>query len=269
MFLVKKIVGHLLMPLPLALGLLTLGLLLIGLRRRARGWALIGLGWLVLVVASNRGVSHALTASLETQFPPAPVSPVDTWPAELRESGFVAVLGGGNGDRPGLSAGQRLSPSARARLVEGLRVALALPGSWLVVSGPTDAFDDATVQAPVPHARVLADAAVELGFPRERIVEITTARDTAEEVVAIKQLIGEERVALVSSAWHLPRAMHLAETEGVAAFACPADYLGGRDARVKKLSWVTWDGESLVNTTRAWREYLGQAWASTMARWRR
>jgi uncharacterized SAM-binding protein YcdF (DUF218 family) len=268
MFILKKIVGHLLMPLPLALGLLTLGLLLIALRRRARGWTLLVLGWLVLVVAGNRGASHALTTSLETRFPPAPASALDAWPEHLRATGFVAVLGGGNGDHPTLSAGQRLSPSARARLLEGMRLALALPDSWLVVCGPIDLLDD-EVEAPVPHARVLADAAVELGFPRERIVEITTARDTVEEIAAIKRLAGEERVALVTSAWHLPRAMSLAEAESLAAFACPSDYLGGRDLRVKPLAWATWDGESLVNTTRAWREYLGQAWMAALAWWRR
>lgn len=304
MFLLKKIVGYLLMPVPLGLALLTLGLLLVAFRRRVRGWTLLVLGWLILALASNRGISLSFTGSLENHYPPVPVlraaaatpaveaapevsSPVaeapsptpeveapskapattaEAWPEPLRATGFVAVLGGGNGDRAELSAGQRLSDSARARLLEGLRLALALPDSWLVVSGPVDPLDDA--DSATPHARVLADAAVELGFPRGRIVEITTARDTTEEVAALHRLAGEERVALVTSAWHLPRAMRLAESEGLDAFPCPADYLGGREGRVKHLAWVTWDADSLMNTTRAWREYLGQTWAKLVAWWR-
>jgi uncharacterized SAM-binding protein YcdF (DUF218 family) len=272
MFLVKKVLGHLLMPLPLALVLLALGLLLVATRRRVRGWLLVAAGTLVLLVAGNRGLSISLTASLEKLHPPAPALPAETWPEELRTAAFVVVLGGGHGDAPGLPAGQRLSPSMRGRLMEGLRLALALPDAWLVVSGPRAAFDadapPAAAAAAPTHARVLADAAVELGFPRERIVEIDTARDTAEEVAALRRLVGEERIALVTSAWHLPRAQRLAEAEGLRAFPCPADYLGGRDGRPARLAWVTWDTESLTNSTRAWREYLGQTWARVVVWWR-
>ncbi|MBC8012252.1 MAG: hypothetical protein H7067_19385, partial [Burkholderiales bacterium] len=89
MFVLKKILGHLLMPLPLGLGLLTLGLLLLLCRRRVRGWLVLLLGWLVLAVAANRAVSLALTASLEKAYPPVPalvvVAPVSTDPATLPE----------------------------------------------------------------------------------------------------------------------------------------------------------------------------------------
>lgn len=264
MFLLKKILGHLLMPLPLGLGLVSLGILLVWSRRRVRGWLALLLGWLILLAAANRGVAIALTASLENTYPPVPALAESAGPSgELRAATFVAVLGGGHGDAPGLSAGQRLSGSARARLIEGVRLARALPASWLAVSGPRNA-DDAPTQP--THARVLADAAVELGFPRDRIVEIDTARDTAEETRAIAVLAGPEPVALVTSAWHLPRAMKLAATAGLNAFPCPADYLGGRDASVPTVAWFTWDADSLSNTTRAWREYLGQAWAALLAR---
>lgn len=308
MFVLKKIVGHLLMPFPLGLGLVVLGLLFIVFRRRVRGWLVLLAGVLVLAVSGNRAVSIAITSSLEKAYPPAPALPsappgppptdaapeveagdqtpatapdVEAAPAApasrdtdrapvpepLRETAFVVVLGSGHGNATDLPAGQRLSPSARARLTEGLRLAIALPESWLVVSGPrVDVYqpgDDDTT-----HARMVADAAVELGFPRERIVEIDTARDTAEEIDSVKLLVGDERVALVTSAFHMPRTMELAGAAGLAAFPCPADYLGARDARVGKLAYVTWDAESLQNTTRAWREYIGRAWAAIVAWWR-
>jgi uncharacterized SAM-binding protein YcdF (DUF218 family) len=292
MFLLKKLLGHLLMPLPLALVLLSLALWASARRRRGAAWTALLFGWLILVACGNRGVSNALVASLENHYKPVPPRPLPAgpaalpedgpdaaapegtaWPRELLEAGFVAVLGGGHGDAEGLSAGQRLSPSARARLVEGVRLALALPETWLVVSGPRDGARDgspAEGEAPPPsHARVLADAAVELGLPRDRIVEIDTARDTAEEVAALRRLVGEEKTALVTSAWHLPRAMKLAGREGLDAFPCPSDYLGGRDKPGGALAWATWNSESLTNSTRAWREYLGHAWAGLVAWWRR
>jgi len=262
MFLLKKILGYLLMPLPLGLGLMSLGLLLLCTRRRVRGWSALILGWLILLAAANRGVSISLTASLEKTYPPVPAFAENAGPpGDLRAATMVAVLGGGHGDAPGLSAGQRLSGSARARLIEGVRLARALPAAWLVVSGPRNSSDSPTLPT---HARVLADAAVELGFPRERIVEIDSARDTAEETRALALLAGAEPIALVTSAWHLPRAMKLAANAGLKAFPCPSDYLGSRDDDIPFAAWLTWDADSLGNTTRAWREYLGQAWAALL-----
>lgn len=288
MFLLKKLLGHLLMPLPLALVLLAVALWALTRRRGRLAWTALLFGWLILVACGNRGVSSVLVASLENHYAPVPpcspatgaaaasdagpetsVPDPTIWPPELREAGFVAVLGGGHGDADKLSAGQRLSHSARARLVEGVRLAHALPETWLVVLGPRgEAHAGGPADAPPPsHARILADAAAELGLPRGRIVEIDTARDTAEEIAALRRLAGEERVALVTSAWHLPRAMKLAEREGLDAFPCPSDFLG-RDKASRTLSWATWNSESLSNSTRAWREYLGQAWAGLVAWWR-
>ena len=293
MFLLKKILGHFLMPLPLALALLGVALWAGARRRRGLAWSALLLGWLILLACGNRGFSGALVSSLENHyspvpplapphsrpFPPAPEAGPEAlapeppaWPRELREAGFVAVLGGGHGDSDRLAAGQRLSPSARARLVEGVRLALALPQTWLVVSGPGPAgsSSDANGNRPAApsHARVLADAAAELGFPRDRIVEIDTARDTAEEAAALRRLAGGDKIALVTSAWHLPRAMRLAAREGLDVFPCPSDYLGGRDKPPGALAWLAWNSESLSNSTRAWREYLGLAWAGIVAWWR-
>ena len=264
MFFLKKLLGHLLMPLPFGLGLVSLGILLLWTRRRMRGWIALVLGWVVLLAAANRGVAIALTASLENTYPAVPALAEGAGPpGGFGTATFVAVLGGGHGDAPGLSAGQRLSASARARLIEGVRLARALPAAWLVVSGPSNDRENPGLPT---HARVLADAAVELGFPRDRIVEIDSARDTAEETAALALLAGPEPVILVTSAWHLPRAMKLAADAGLRALPAPADYLGGRDAAIPLAAWFTWDAESLSHTTRAWREYLGQAWAALSAR---
>ncbi|MEY4489921.1 MAG: hypothetical protein RIQ79_2429 [Verrucomicrobiota bacterium] len=263
MFALKKIVGFLLMPLSLSLLLVCLGLLLLALRRRRAAWLGFGLGLSVLLLTSNRAVSTLLCASLETRYAPAPLVLSAEIPSVLNPCDYIVVLGSGHGDAKGLSAAQRLCDSARARLMEGLRLARLLPDTRLVVSGPrmsragTQIDDNSQT-----HARVLADAAVELGFPRERILEIDTARDTAEETAAIAKLAGKHRIALVTSAWHLPRAMRLARHEGLNAVACPSDYLGRSEPEFPLVAWVSWDADSLNNSTRAWREYIGLAWTS-------
>jgi uncharacterized SAM-binding protein YcdF (DUF218 family) len=254
MFLLKKVIGFLLMPLPLSLIFLALGILLILLLKRrllARLCFVFGLG--ILLLAGNRAASGLLCASLERRYVPAPVAAIPE-ASRLRSCGFVAVLGSGHGNADDLAASQQLSSSGRARLVEGLRLAILLPETRLIVSGPRMGSDRQT------HARVLADAAVELGFPRERILEIDTARDTEEETVALARLVGGERVALVTSAYHMPRAMRLAKHAGLGAVPCPSDYMDRDGQNTSGLGLFTWDAESLANSTRAWREYIGLTW---------
>lgn len=257
MFLFKKLLGLLLMPVPVSLLLLVLGLLALVRGRRRWSWLLLCAGLLVQLLASNRAVSSLLCGALESRHPPAPLVLEAGSSVPLAACTVVAVLGSGHGDAPGLPSGQRLSPSARARLVEGLRIARLLPDARLIVSG------SAIGDEPRTHARVVADAAVELGFPRERILEIDTARDTAEETAAIARLVGPQRVAFVTSAWHMPRAMRLARLAGLDAVPCPSDYLDRNNHDdLPLLAWFTWDSDSLVNTTRSWRECLGLAWTS-------
>lgn len=260
MFLLKKLLGAALMPLPLALALLTLGLLFMLRRKRLRGWVCAGLGWAILAVAANRGVATALTAALERAHPPAPALIAgEPPPAAFAGVAYVVVLGSGHGDAPGLSAGQRLSPSARARLMEGVRLVRGLPDARLLTLGPVPSDKP---DAP-SHARVLADAAVELGVERERILEIDSPRDTAEETAATAKLIGPARIVLVTSAWHMPRALTLADRAGLRdILPAPADHLGGRDASIPARAWITWNAEALTDTTRGWRELLGRWWTS-------
>ncbi len=256
MFLLKKVIGFLLMPLPLSLIFLGLGVLIVLLlKRRLLARLCFALGLCILLLTGNRAASGLLCVSLERRYVPAPVAFIAD-NSRLRACAFVAVLGSGHGNADDLSASQQLSSSGRARLVEGLRLAILLPDTRLIVSGPRSSADRQT------HARVLADAAVELGFPRGRILEIDTARDTAEETVALARLVGGERVALVTSAYHMPRAMRLAKHAGLAAVPCPSDYLERDTPNVSGAGWLSWDAESLANSTRAWREYIGLAWTT-------
>ena len=263
MFALKKIIGFLLMPFPLSLIFLLIGFLMLALRKRWAARLGLVLGISILLFAGNRAASMLLCASLETRYAPAPLLLPAGKASVLDSCEFVVVLGSGHGDAKELSPAQRLCDSARARLMEGVRLARLLPDTKLVVSGPRmsgpGAPADETSQT---HARVLADAAVELGFPRDRILEIDTARDTAEETVAIAKLAGKKRVALVTSAWHLPRAMKLARHAGLNAVACPSDYLGRSNPDFPLIAWMTWDADSLNNSTKAWREYIGLAWTT-------
>jgi len=260
LFWLKKFLTFWLMPLPFSLSLLVTGWLLCRTVRRGRvGRALIVAGIVLLILFSNKVVSTWLVRPLETRFPPIPeLHAGDALPMGLGDCRYVVVLGGGHGDVPGLAASNKLSSSALSRLVEGIRLLRLMPAATLIVSGPAAGGNPS-------HAVVLAEAAAALGVLPGRIRQITTARDTEDEAAAVKAIAGEAPVALVTSAWHMPRAVGLFRHARVAIVPCPADYSARPNADFR---WedLTWDVESLERSTQAVHERLGYLWESLRGR---
>ena len=172
---------------------------------------------------------YVACASFETRYPPIPeLRAGDALPSDLAACRFVVVLGGGHGDTPGRSATNKLSSSALPRIVEGVRPACVLPNARMIVSGPPEGNNPS-------HAQVLASAAISLGIGADRIRLIETARDTEDESAAVRAIVGDAPIALVTSAWHMPRAAAIFRKAGVNILPCPADSappptrtLGGR-----------------------------------------
>lgn len=256
LFALKKIVGFWLMPLPLSLAAMLAGALLWRFtRRRLLGRGLVFAGAFWLAACSNVGVGTWLVSGLENRFPPLPaLAAGEPVPVELARRAYVVVLGGGHTPVAEWSANNQLSSSALSRIVEGVRLVRLLPDARLVVSGPTDPDGGPS------HASLYANVAVSLGVPRERIVEISDARDTEEEAAAVRRLAGEAPVALVTSAWHLPRSMALFRNQGLDVLACPADYVG-RPPKLKPSDFLAWNLGGLERSTKAVYERIGATWS--------
>ncbi len=256
LFWLKKAVSYWLMPLPFCLALMVVGLLLLRCQRWTRwGRGLLAAGALLLLLLSNKQVGLALLQPLENQYPAVPeIVPGDPLPAPLAACRAIVVLGGGHGDMPALADTQKLSSAATARLVEAVRLARPLPHVPFLVSGPA-AGTGAT------HASVLAAAARSLGVDPRRIVQIDTARDTDDEVQAVKQRLGPATpFALVTSAWHMPRALGLMRRAGLQPLPCPADFLARVNPDPRLSDW-TCDLSGLERSTWAVYERLGATWA--------
>ena len=254
LFWLKKLVGFWLMPLPLAMTLMTVGAVLSFNAKRVRlGRRLLLGGLVVLLVFSNRWVSRNLIRPLEMRYAPIPelISGAAV-PPELALRKFVVVLGAGNGYAPGVASNNRLSSGALARITEAVRLLRVLPEAKLVVCGPAYGPVDS-------HATELARTAIALGFPAERIVKLEQGADTEEEAEHVRRLVGEAPVALVTSAWHLPRAMALFRHNGVNALPCPTNYLSLADGD-SFVSDLLWDTGGLERSNWALHERLGFLW---------
>lgn len=254
MFWLKKFVSFWLMPLPLCLALLVSGLLLARSPRGSKaGRRLLVLAAVLLLLFSNKAVSSWLVGPLEGRYPAVPeVAAGAPLPASIAGSRFVVVLGGGHWDMPGLPATGQLSVSALGRIVEAVRLLRLLPGARLIVSGPAEPGRPS-------HAAVLARAAESLGVDPGRISLVETALDTEDESLAVARLAGKARIALVTSASHMPRAAALFRRAGVDFAPCPADFVARGNLQLR-WSDLAWDSESLERSTLAVHEWVGLLW---------
>ena len=254
LFWLKKSVTFWLMPLPFCLTLLIVGLWLTRSAKRARlGRTLLLIGTVLLLLLTNKVVSKALIGPLERRYPAVPeLHEGAPLPQQLADCRYVVVLGSGHSDTPGLSSTNQLSAAGIARITEGVRILRALPAAKLVVSGPPIGTNPS-------HATVLARAAEAFGISRDRIVFVDNARDTEDESQAVRKLAGDFPVALVTSAWHMPRAVGLFQHAEVSVRPCPTNYLGNRN---RDFRWddLNWDSDSLGRSTAAIHEWLGLLW---------
>jgi uncharacterized SAM-binding protein YcdF (DUF218 family) len=65
---------------------------------------------------------------------------------------------------------------------------------------------------------------VSLGIPADAIVEEGRSLNTIENMREVHALVGNARVALVTSGYHMPRSLRIAEREGLNVAAFPTDF---------------------------------------------
>lgn len=252
MFIFKKIISQFLFPLALSIEISLLGLFLLWFTARQRtGKVCLSIGLCTLTLLSYGTVSDRVLGSLENSYPPYEAGHLS---GSLRYPiKFVLVLGGGHTSDPGLPVTSQISDASLVRLIEGVRIHRKHPGSKLLLSGGLG-FD------PYSDAAVMAEVAREIGVPGGDIVLEGQSRDTKDEALILKGMVGSRPFILVTSASHMPRAMALFKKQGMHPVPAPTGH------QVKK-KWGLSPGsffpnaEDLRKSETAVHEYLGLAWA--------
>lgn len=244
-FFVKQLVHILLSPLTCALLIAAFGSAwrLAG-RRPAATRAFI-IAALVGYLSALVPVGDALLWPLEHRYPP------------MRDGSLVpsvagvVVLGSGYSPRDSIPVTGALDEDGLARIVEGVRLARQFPGVRLVVSGGAP-------PGLVPSAQGYAKLARELGMPDASIVVLDRSLDTLEESRAISKLFGHAPFILVTSAYHMPRAMLLMRHAGAAPIPAPT---GQRVGAAQLSLWTAFlpGASGLRMTEQALHEYAGLA----------
>ncbi len=245
MFWLKKMMGGLLMPMPLGLVLLFSGLILLCFTRRQRlGKALSALAFIVLLLFSLKPVANFLLIPLEQRYPP--IQATDS-------IDYILVLGNGHSSDPAIPLTSQPSRAAMARIMEGIALKQRHPQAKLIVSGNSP-YD------PISCARMYAKVAEYYGIPASEIILIEDAFDTQDEINHYKNLIGEHSAALVTSASHMPRAMRMAKQAKLNVIAAPTDFQGKQPQISLPLFAYLPKPENVQDSEAAIHEWLGIVW---------
>jgi len=199
----------------------------------------------VVYLGSISPVSNSLLGSLEHRYAPLP----EETPLPAVE--FVVVLGSGYAPHDGVPVTAALDEDGLVRITEGVRLVRRLKNAHLIVSGGAP-------PGQMPAALGYALLARDLGVDTSSLIVLDHARDTAAEAKTVFSLLGLKPFLLVTSAYHMPRAMRLMEKKGAHPIPAPTGQ------RVNESASADWrillpTAEGLGQTDRALHEYLGLA----------
>ncbi len=243
-FVASKIFWLLASPLHLLLILLLAGLILSPRWRPGRALALTAAIALALIVFSPVGV--LLLRPLEDRFPQK--SEIMSPPKG------IIVLGGAVNEQIARDRNQVALNEAATRMTEGAALARLYPQALLVFSGGSGALVDSSAK----EADVARRLWRELGVPESRMLFEDRSRNTFENARFTIDLVrpqNGEKWLLVTSAYHMPRAIGVFRALGMDPEPFPVDYRTLGNAMDYR---PPGDGaRAIVNFEMAAREWVG------------
>ena len=234
---------------PLSSALLAIvALLLLWLLTR-RGFFLTAVVVVVAIVwlLSTPALSGGLQALLERQ--------IEVVPTESLPNADAIVVLGGTLSPPSGQGGEANLSAAADRLVHAARLYKLGKAPIVLVAGGNGGEDD-SMRAESVHAAALLES---WGIPESAILTETESTNTYENATFTKLMLEQhdlDRILLVTSAMHMPRALAAFRSVGIQATPAPTDFEASRPGVTGLDRWIA-DPGSLAVTTRALKEFAG------------
>ncbi len=205
--------------------------------RSAKNWIISVLG--ALVVLTFVPIANPLLAVLENRFAQPDVQKVGT----------IVILGGS--DQPSVSQtwNQPALNAAGERVLAGLAMAAANPSARVIYSGRND-----RLLALNPQSHLEAQIFALGNLDADRFIRESASRSTFENAQNTAPLLATKDILLVTSAWHMPRAVGVFCAAGITVLPYPVDYRSGRG-----LSLAPQTSQNLADLSTAVHEYIGLA----------
>jgi len=237
-FIIKKFITFFVEPWGMVLTMLVLGLYFLYKNRYKLAKIFISLGLGLLLLLAYPPFSNFLIQSLEDKY-----SKYD-YQQDIK---YIHVLGSGhNTDNT-----QPLSSQVGAikRIIEGVIIYKQIKDSKLILTGFKGETD-------ISNAQMNEKLALALGVKKEDIIIGTEPKDTHEEAIFTKSILGKEAFVLVTSATHLPRSMKLFKSLGLNPIPAPTEFKKGEFRGFLRIPTLG----SFYKSSSAIHEYYGMLW---------
>jgi len=244
-FVLSKTLGFFAVPSNILISIGMVGLVLLCTRfQRLASW-LIVTSLVLLAFVGLSPVGRMVMLPLEQRFP--------LWDPSGGPPDGIVVLGGTISPEVSLARRAVALNDTAERITVTAELALRYPNAKIIFSGGTGSLFGGQPEAPFAVREFEA-----LGIAHDRIIAEEQSRNTIENAVFSRLLAQPkpgERWLLVTSAFHMPRAIAAFRAADFPVEACPVDWRtrGSRDARRPFTSFT----DGLIMTDLAVHEWVG------------
>lgn len=243
MFIISKILGYFLIPPGIIVLVLFVSFLLILKNKKVLASLLLLISTLSLYLLSIHPIKDKILIPLEDKYPFPDLQKLDC--------DVIVALGGGyypkspeNNNRPDLR------PAVVRRLTTTFKV-WKIHHKKIILSGGKPIYKNFS------EAEIMADFLKLLGVGEKFLILEQGSRDTFENAKLTKAIMKEnqwKKACLITSAYHIPRAVKIFEYFGVNVIPIPSDY---RTTRIYTWFSLLPHSATFDNSVRGLREYLG------------
>jgi uncharacterized SAM-binding protein YcdF (DUF218 family) len=248
----SKLLPLFLYPLGLSCCLLVLALFLLWKKSR---WSAVpvAIALAVLFIAGNSGVKNIIFTSLEEQY----------LPSMIPQAQAIVVLGGATYP---LEKPRRMAEINESgdRLLYSVKLYQDQKAPLIIASGGRVAWNGEDQSK--GEAQDMASLMVMMGVPQTAIVLEPKSLNTYQNAVNVKQILEEKNIneiILVTSAFHMPRAIAIFQKLGITAYPAPTDFLVDQADREPSTTIQDFildsfpQADNIAFNTKALKEYIG------------
>jgi len=241
LFLLKKIITVLVMPINIVL-LLLIFALVVHRKSPKKSIKSLSTAIVILFLSAFPPFSSTVMTAIENDYPP--------YVKTNLAIDYIIVLGCRNSSNADLPVTSQLANCSLQRMVEALRIYQLHPEARIITSGTGG-------HSPISHAETVKQSLVLLGVPSQKIITENFPKDTEEEAQLIAPRVQGTQVILVTNAEHMPRSMNYFQTEGIFPIAAPTGYWVKNPDGDKSWGYYIPSSKTLNQSTVAWYESLG------------
>ena len=207
-FFLKKFISFFIHPSGMVFTLFALGLIFLYIKKEKSSKVFLSLSFFFLFLFSYPPFVNYLVENLENQYPKYDYK---------EDIQYIHVLGSGHNTDTMQPISSHIGSSGTKRVLEGVIIHKRTENSKIIFTGFKGKTD-------ISNAVMASQLALALGVKKEDMIINKYPKDTKEEALFAKTLIGNEPFVLVTSATHMPRAMMLFKSLGLNPIAAPTDF---------------------------------------------